>query len=312
MSRAIEVRELVKRFGELTAVGDISFEIEQGECVGLLGPNGAGKTTTVEILEGLQTPSSGRVQILGMQWDKNASEIRRRIGIQLQSAELHDHSSVEETLRLFRSLYPSGLSVREAIALVQLEDKRATHIRKLSGGQRQRLGIAIALVGNPELLFLDEPTSGLDPQAREAIWAIIARLKREGRTVLLTTHFMEEAEHLCDRIIIIDHGKIIAEGSPRALTAKLGGEQTIVVTTQKALELEEVEKLPGLCRVTTSAGTTLTLTASEPHRTLPGLIDLVERSQATLVQVTTRQPSLHDVFMSITGRAFDDDVPRAP
>jgi ABC-2 type transport system ATP-binding protein len=221
---AIHVRGLVKRYPpDVLAVDGLDLEVRRGECFGLLGPNGAGKTTTLEILEGLLPATSGEVEVLGRRWDRDAVAIRPRIGITLQETRLPDKLTVEEIIRLFRSFFPSGRGVAEAIRLVGLEEKRRTWSERLSGGQRQRLAVACALVGDPELLFLDEPTTGLDPQSRRSLWEVVEDLKKEGKTVLLTTHYMEEAERLCDRVAVVDHGKIIALGTTPELVARHAG-----------------------------------------------------------------------------------------
>src|SRR5438105_4548410 len=225
MSLAIRVRELVKTYPgkpPVEAVRGLDLEVPPGECFGLLGPNGAGKTTTLEIVEGLLDATSGDVEVLGMRWDHDEMNIRRRIGISLQETRLADKLTVREVIALFRSFYPSGITPAEAIARVSLEEKARTYVEKLSGGQRQRLAVACALVGDPELLFLDEPTTGLDPQSRRQLWEILRTLRAQGRTILLTTHYMDEAERLCDRVAIIDHGKVIALGTPKELIARLG------------------------------------------------------------------------------------------
>src|SRR6185503_8685191 len=224
---ALFVENLRKSFGNVHAVAGLDLTVAPGECFGLLGPNGAGKTTTTEICEGLLAPDSGRVELLGMQWDHHDHELRERLGIQLQETQLADKLTVEETVRLFRSFYTSGRTVDEVIRLVQLDEKRDGRVGKLSGGQKQRLAIACAIVGDPDLLFLDEPTTGLDPQSRRQIWDLVEEFKSTGRTILLTTHYMDEAERLCDRVAIVDHGKIIALGTPRDLIASLGGEQVV-------------------------------------------------------------------------------------
>jgi ABC-2 type transport system ATP-binding protein len=221
---AIRVRGLSKRYPpDVQAVDGLDLEVRRGECFGLLGPNGAGKTTTLEILEGLLPATAGEVEVLGLRWDRDASALRPRIGITLQETRLPDKLTVEEIIRLFRSFFPSGRGVAEAIRLVGLEEKRRTWSERLSGGQRQRLAVACALVGDPELLFLDEPTTGLDPQSRRSLWEVVEDLKREGKTVLLTTHYMEEAARLCDRVAIVDHGKIIALGTTAELIARHSG-----------------------------------------------------------------------------------------
>jgi len=218
---AIRVRGLSKRFPpDVLAVDGLDLEVRRGECFGLLGPNGAGKTTTLEILEGLLPATAGEVEVLGERWGRDAGALRARIGITLQETRLPDKLTVEEIIRLFRSFFPSGRGVADAIRLVGLEEKRGTWSERLSGGQRQRLAVACALVGDPELLFLDEPTTGLDPQSRRSLWEVVEDLKAEGKTVLLTTHYMEEAARLCDRIAIVDHGRIIALGTTPELVAR--------------------------------------------------------------------------------------------
>ena len=225
---------LVKRYGDVVAVDGLSLSVDRGECFGLLGPNGAGKTTTIEILEGLLQPDAGDVEILGLTWRGHEGELRQRIGVQLQETQLAEKLTVEETLRLFRSFYHRGRTLDELLRLVELESKRHSWVGKLSGGQRQRLAVSCALAGDPDLLFLDEPTTGLDPQSRRQLWALLVEFRRLGGTILLTTHYMDEAETLCDRVAIVDHGKVIAEGSPRELIATLGAPR--VVTHQGTLE----------------------------------------------------------------------------
>src|SRR5580698_2031612 len=223
-SPALLIRGLRKVYADVVAV---DLEVARGECFGLLGPNGAGKTTTIEICEGLTTPDSGTVEVLGLNWKSNASELRQRIGVQLQETQFPDKLTVEETIRLFRSFFRRGISVDESIRTAQLEEKRKSRVGGLSGGQKQRLAMATALVGEPELLFLDEPTTGLDPQARRHLWDLVEGLKRAGRTIILTTHYMDEAERLCDRVAIMDHGKVIALGTPQQLIASIGGEHIV-------------------------------------------------------------------------------------
>ena len=218
---ALRVRGLRKAYRDVVAVDGIDLDVPQGECFGLLGPNGAGKTTTIEICEGLTTPDGGEVQVLGRTWAANGPDLRQRLGIQLQETQLAEKLTVEETVTLFRSFYRQGPDVGEVIALVQLEEKRSARVGNLSGGQKQRLALACALAGGPELLFLDEPTTGLDPQARRQLWDLITVFKRQGKTVVLTTHYMDEAEQLCDRVAIMDHGHVIALGTPNELMASI-------------------------------------------------------------------------------------------
>ncbi|HEY1648576.1 MAG TPA: ATP-binding cassette domain-containing protein [Terracidiphilus sp.] len=224
---ALLLRGLRKAFADVQAVDGLDLEVAPGECFGLLGPNGAGKTTTIEICEGLTAPDAGAVELLGLSWRTGGKELRQRIGIQLQETQFPDKLTVEEALRLFRSFYRRGLSVDDSIRTAQLEEKRRSRIGGLSGGQKQRLAMACALVGDPELLFLDEPTTGLDPQARRHLWDLVDGLKQAGRTIILTTHYMDEAERLCDRVAIMDHGKVIALGTPQQLIASIGGEDIV-------------------------------------------------------------------------------------
>src|ERR671914_1056496 len=224
---ALSVRNLRKSYGSVLAVDGLDLEVQRGECFGLLGPNGAGKTTTIEICEGLTAADSGDVEVLGRRWSTHDRELRELLGIQLQDTQLAEKLTVEETLRLFRSFYRRGRDVAEVLAVVQLEEKRRARVGTLSGGQKQRLALACAIVGDPELLFLDEPTTGLDPQARRQVWELIEAFKAAGRTIVLTTHYMEEAERLADRVAIVDHGRVIALGTPRELIASLGTEHVV-------------------------------------------------------------------------------------
>jgi ABC-2 type transport system ATP-binding protein len=230
----VRCANLVKRYGDVVAVDGLSFHVDRGECFGLLGPNGAGKTTTIEILEGLLEPDAGEVEILGLTWRAHERELRQRIGVQLQETQLADKLTVEETLRLFRSFYHRGRTIDELLRIVELESKRRSWVAKLSGGQKQRLAVACALAGDPDLLFMDEPTTGLDPQSRRQLWALLSHFREQGGTILLTTHYMDEAETLCDRVAIVDHGRVITEGTPRGLIASLGAPR--VVTHQGTLE----------------------------------------------------------------------------
>src|SRR5690349_14671346 len=243
---AIRCRALVKDYGSVRAVDRLELEVRAGECFGLLGPNGAGKTTTVEILEGLLEATAGSVEVLGCTWQTDATRLRQRIGISPQETNLADKLTVEETLGLFRSFYAAGPEVEQLLELVSLTDKRRSWYTKLSGGQKQRLAVACALVGAPELLFLDEPTTGLDPQSRRQLWGLIELFKSEGRTVLLTTHYMDEAQRLCDRVAIIDKGKVIALGTPRELIQSLGGTEVIEFTCDGPVDEACVRTLPGV------------------------------------------------------------------
>jgi ABC-2 type transport system ATP-binding protein len=310
---AIRVKELRKQYpgrdGPVHAVNGIDLEIRAGECFGLLGPNGAGKTTTVEILEGLTQPTSGDVEVLGLRWASDDSAIRERIGVTLQETRFPDKETPFELLTVFRSFYRSGLPIEEAISLVSLESKANALIEQLSGGQQQRLAVAIALVGDPELLFLDEPTTGLDPQSRRQLWDVIRGLRERGRTVLLTTHYMDEAERLCDRVAVIDQGSIIALGSPRELIARLGGDHIVEFALESNGAAPEPQAFAGLDSVLTTRADSegYALTVAEPHRAIPALLDELDRLDRPLARLTTRHVSLEDVFVSLTGRHLRDD-----
>ncbi|MGA9995678.1 MAG: ABC transporter ATP-binding protein [Pyrinomonadaceae bacterium] len=303
---ALRCNGLVKRFADVTAVNGLDLEIFAGECFGLLGPNGAGKTTTVEILEGLTAPDGGTVEVLGERWGAGDDRrLRERIGVQLQETQLSDKVTVEETLRLFRSFYKRGHSVEEVIHTVALEEKRGARVGKLSGGQRQRLAVACALVSDPDLLFLDEPTTGLDPQARLSLWDIVEKFRAGGGTILLTTHYMEEAERLCDRVAIMDHGRMIALGTPTELIESLGADQIIEFSATKELEEDALRNLPAVTNLHKRGGE-YALTVAEIGVALPGLLAEIKRQQANLVTLTTHQATLEDVFVSLTGRMLRD------
>jgi ABC-2 type transport system ATP-binding protein len=302
---AICCRNLVKDYGALRAVDGLNLEVYAGECFGLLGPNGAGKTTTVEILEGLLPATSGEVELLGRSWKSDPDSLRQGLGISLQETNLADKLTVEETLRLFRSFYAHGAEVGELLELVSLTDKRRTWYTKLSGGQKQRLAVACALVGDPQLMFLDEPTTGLDPQSRRQLWGLIERFKAEGRTVLLTTHYMEEAQRLCDRVAIIDKGKVIALGTPRELIASLGGTEVIEIHCDAPVAIDTVSPLPGV-RSVKSRGDGLSLAVEQLHKTLPLLLGHLQQSGRTLTSLSTHHATLEDVFVSLTGRQLRD------
>ena len=292
------------RFGDVVAVNGLDLEVRRGECFGLLGPNGAGKTTTVEILEGLTTPTSGDVEVLGMRWRDHERTLREKLGLALQETHLPDKITVRETLALFRSFFDKGRGVDEAIARVALQDKADARIHTLSGGQRQRLAVACALVGDPEILFLDEPTTGLDPQSRRALWDVVAEFKTGGGTVVLTTHYMDEAEKLCDRIAVVDHGKRIALGTPLELIASLGGDAIIevVVGEDVAEEEEELAKLPSVRHAKKVAGSRLNLAVGELHVALPKILDYFAAKGIVVTDLTTHRATLEDVFVSLTGR----------
>jgi ABC-2 type transport system ATP-binding protein len=296
------------RGADVVAVDGIDLGIAAGECFGLLGPNGAGKTTTVEILEGLSPPTAGTVELLGMTWDRHAPALRERIGVALQETRLSDKLSVAETLQLFRSFYRRPRPLDSLLDDVQLQDKRDAWVVKLSGGQRQRLALACALVGDPEILFLDEPTTGLDPQSRRQVWEWVAAYRGRGGTVLLTTHYMEEAERLCDRVAIIDRGHVIRQGSPRELIASLGAEHVIEFELAgEALPDEAaLRRLPAVTEVRRDAGT-FSLTATEPHVAVPALITALSQAGLPLARLATRHATLEDVFVALTGRSLRDE-----
>jgi ABC-2 type transport system ATP-binding protein len=297
----IRCRGLVKRYEKLVAVDGIDLDIARGECFGLLGPNGAGKTTTVEVLEGLLEPDAGEVEILGRTWREGGRALREHIGVQLQESKFIEKLTVLETVRLFRSFYARGPSPEEVVALVQLEEKAGVWVRKLSGGQRQRLSLACALVCDPDVLFLDEPTTGLDPQSRLQMWEMVTEFRRRGRTVLLTTHYMEEAERLCDRVAIMDHGKIISLDTPARLVASLGARHVVEFEVAGELEENRLAGLEGVTAVGRENGV-WRLTVSEVHRALPALLDELRRDQQALSRLTTHHATLEDVFVSLTGR----------
>jgi ABC-2 type transport system ATP-binding protein len=327
---ALRIRGLKKAFADVQAVDGIDLEVAKGECFGLLGPNGAGKTTTIEICEGLTTADEGTVELLGLDWLSGADELRQRIGVQLQETQFPDKLTVEEALRLFRSFYRRGITIDESIKISQLEEKRKSRVGGLSGGQKQRLAMATALVGDPELLFLDEPTTGLDPQARRHLWDLVEEMKQAGRTIILTTHYMEEAERLCDRVAIMDHGKVIAMGTPKELIATVGGEDivefavgekanagpsTSVAAATSAQDdsrglsstgVEALKKIPGVQshRVDENLHQ---LSVSELHTAVPRIFAALEEQGLHLSEFRTHSATLEDVFVRLTGRNLRDE-----
>ena len=305
---AVLCRGLHKRYGDVVAVAGQHHEVRAGECFCIQGPKRARKTTTVEILEGLLKPDAGEVEVLGMRWGADDGALRQRLGIQLQETQLHEKLTVEEVVRLFRSFYERGPSVDDVIAMVELDAKRRSWVGKLSGGQRQRLAVACALVNQPDLLFLDEPTTGLDPQSRRQLWALLETYRAGGGTVLLTTHYMDEAEALCDRVAIVDQGRVIALGSPRELIASLGAEHVIefAVGDGQVMPSERLRALPGVMDVRAGAGT-ICLHASELHVVMPALLDELASGGLVLSQFATHQATLEDVFVAHTGRHLRDE-----
>src|ERR1700730_13081666 len=306
---ALRVRDLRKAYKDVVAVDGLDLEVRAGECFGLLGPNGAGKTTTVEICEGLTAPDSGEVEVLGRQWSADADELRQRLGIQLQDTQLSEKLTVHETVRLFRSFFRQGAAAAEVIARVQLEEKQNSRVGDLSGGQKQRLALACALVGDPDFLFLDEPTTGLDPQARRQLWELIEEFKKSGRTILLTTHYMDEAERLCDRVAIMDHGKVIALGTPRNLIASIGAEHVVEFSAgggERAVETGVMRGIEGVRDVHSENGSVM-MHVTELHRAVPALLEELTRQGVPLTELRTHSASLEDVFVALTGRHLRDD-----
>jgi ABC-2 type transport system ATP-binding protein len=306
---ALLVRNLRKHFGDVRAVDGLDLDVAPGECFGLLGPNGAGKTTTIEICEGLTRADSGDVEVLGLRWKGGEHQLRERLGIQLQETQLAEKLTVEETVRLFRSFYERGRTVRDVIRLVQLDEKRKGRVGKLSGGQRQRLALACAIVGDPDLVFLDEPTTGLDPQSRRQLWDLITEFKSLGRTIILTTHYMDEAEILCDRVAIVDHGKVIALGTPAELIRSLGAEHVVeFALVEGSPDLDEawLAELYGVRAFRRKAGG-YELQVDALHRAVPALLAMLANRRLELAHLTTHSATLEDVFVSLTGRQLRDE-----
>jgi ABC-2 type transport system ATP-binding protein len=301
------IRQLRKSYGDVIAVDGIDLEIRPGECFGLLGPNGAGKTTTIEICEGLTPPDSGEVVILGRHWGRDDRTLRELLGISLQETQFSEKLTVTETIQLFRSFYPRGPAPATVIGLVQLGEKAGARVGQLSGGQRQRLALACALVGDPELLFLDEPTTGLDPQSRRQLWELIEGFRAGGRSILLTTHYMDEAERLCDRVAIVDHGRVIAQGTPRELIASLGAEHVLefAVADATGLDAMALASVPGIGPLGRQDGT-WRVQVSELHQAMPALLGELRRQGAQLSELRTHSATLEDVFVSLTGRQLRD------
>jgi ABC-2 type transport system ATP-binding protein len=307
--------------GKVEAVRGLSLQIEAGQCFGLLGPNGAGKTTTIEILEGLLAPTSGEVRIFGHTWNDNPRQLREWIGISLQETRLSEKLTVRETIELFASFYSEPRPAEDILEELQLAEKSDAWVGKLSGGQKQRLAVATALVGNPRILFLDEPTTGLDPQSRRQLWDIIRAFQKKGGTVLLTTHYMDEAERLCDRLAIVDHGQIIAEGTPADFIDRLGGHHVVEFQVSHANknnngsadnnndnddDINRWRSLPSVESVRREDSAVL-LSVREPHLTIPALLDAVTNDGHQLEHLSTRQASLEDVFVQLTGRHLRED-----
>jgi ABC-2 type transport system ATP-binding protein len=307
-SSALVIRGLRKSFSDVIAVNGLNLEVKRGECFGLLGPNGAGKTTTIEICEGLTSPDAGTVQMLGLNWREHADELRQRIGVQLQETQFPEKLTVEETISLFLSFFHRGLTVEQAIKMTQLDEKRTSRVGGLSGGQKQRLAMACALVGDPELLFLDEPTTGLDPQARRNLWELVDQLRENGRTIILTTHYMDEAERLCDRVAVMDHGRTIALGTPSELVASIGGEQIVefAIGAGAPLNAAVLTEIPGVQSHRLDARLHQ-LSVSALHTAVPRIFESLAAQGLDLTQFRTHSATLEDVFVSLTGRNLRDE-----
>ncbi|HKV50651.1 MAG TPA: ABC transporter ATP-binding protein [Gemmatimonadaceae bacterium] len=305
---SLTIRALRKSYPDVVAVDGLDLDVLTGECFGLLGPNGAGKTTTIEICEGLTAPDSGDVLVLGRRWTEQPRELRERLGIQLQETQLSEKLTVEETVRLFRSFFREGRAIGDVIALVQLEEKQHSRVGGLSGGQKQRLALACALVGDPDLLFLDEPTTGLDPQARRQLWDLIEQFRAAGRTIVLTTHYMDEAERLCDRVAIMDHGKVIALGTPRELIRARRAEHVVTFTAPNAgrIDLPTLRAVDGVLDVRAEDGG-YQLDVAELHRAVPALLSELTQRGIQMSELRTHSATLEDVFVSLTGRHLRDD-----
>lgn len=300
----IDVRNLKKHYGETKAVDDISFQLMEGEVLAILGPNGAGKTTTVEMLEGLRKPDSGAVEYFEEKLPPSSDRVKEEIGVQLQSSSFFEYLSVKETLDLFRGLYTKGVSSDELIEEVSLDEKKKTYTKNLSGGQLQRLAVAVSLVNDPKVVFLDEPTTGLDPQARRMLWETVLNLKKRQKTIILTTHYMEEAEHLADRIIIMDHGKIISRGTLDELIASIETKDIVSFRVKGEEEIpQEFLQMEGLKHV---ENRTYAVTTKDVERTLGRLFERSKKFEILLDDVTIRKPNLEDVFITLTGRKLRD------
>lgn len=303
-SVAVQVRDLLKRYPDVTAVDGVSFEVYTGEIFGMVGPNGAGKTTTIECIEGLRQPDTGSIQVLGLDPRQDGYELRERIGIQFQAAALPPRLRVREALDLFTSFYQHSVDWRPLAEQMGLDGKLRSSFTTLSGGQKQRLFIALALVNDPELVFLDELTTGLDPQARRAMWDMVRGVREKGKTVFLTTHFMEEAELLCDRVAILDHGKIIALDTPQNLIVSLKAENRVVFNMDENLDLDLLSDVTGVVRVEQIDDRVVVYGQGE--KLLSGVINKLEHNQVSFSNLRTEQPSLEDVFLALTGREMRD------
>ena len=304
---AVSCRGLVKRYPDVLAVDGLDLDVRPGECFGLLGPNGAGKTTTVEMLEGLTTPDAGDITLLGERWGRGDDRrLRQQVGVQLQETKLSEKLTVRETVRPFRSFFDEGRDVEEVMDLTGLQEKARSRVGKLSGGQKQRLALACALVGAPRLLFLDEPSTGLDPQARLRVWEIVEQFKGQGGTVILTTHYMEEAARLCDRVAIVDHGRIIALDTPTALIDSLGARQVISFTADGEVDAAALAALPGV-RSAQRQAEAWVLNVEQAGPVLSSVIQALAAQGRQMDRLSTHQATLEDVFVHLTGRGLRDE-----
>jgi ABC-2 type transport system ATP-binding protein len=302
----IEVSNLVKSYGDIRAVDGISIDVKEGEVFGMLGPNGAGKTTTVEIIVGLRTPDSGSVAVLGIDALKDVREVKERIGVQPQTPALFPALSVQEIVKFFRSLYKRSIPVSEVIDLVSLQESRNVLVKNLSGGQQQRLSVALAFVNDPDIIFLDEPTTGMDPQARRAMWEVIETFRKTGKTIFLTTHYMEEAERLCDRVAIMDHGQLIALGSPQHMIEEHFKESAVQFKMSDYPGPEVLAELAGVTNVINEDGGEIILYTSHIPSTISSLLDMASKRSAELSELSIRQATLEDVFLKLTGKRIRD------
>ncbi len=301
----VEVDNLKKHYGNVKAVDGISFKVLKGEVFTLLGPNGAGKTTTLEILEGLKKHDSGKITMFGRTLRTNVPrEIRERIGVVLQENNFIEHLRVTEILKMFSNLYPAPLKIEEIVKIVSLQEKRKARVEKLSGGQRQRLAIGTALIGNPDLIFMDEPTTGLDPQARRNIWDMIEKFKSSGKTIFLTTHYMEEAEMLSDYIYIMDHGKIIAKGTPQKLVSSFGGDK--IIEARLSADDDKILELERMFNGVKIENSKVTFRASDLPKNMKSFLDWAENNSIEVEDLSVRQSNLEDVFLKLTGRSLRD------
>jgi ABC-2 type transport system ATP-binding protein len=299
MNEVIQVKNLIKKYGDFTAVDNISFQVREGEIFGILGPNGAGKTTTLEMVESLKPATSGEILVDGKAVNKHPRQVKSVIGVQLQASTFFDYLNLRELIETFASLYKRKVDASGLLRDVQLEDKAKSKVRELSGGQKQRLSIAVALVNDPKVLFLDEPTTGLDPQARRNLWDLVEKINSQGKTIVLTTHYMDEAEILCDRIAVMDHAKIVALDTTENLLKRLGKETTIRFKAGKDCSARQLAGLPGVLKVSEENRIFL-LTSADPQKTLTALFDKVSECGPVL-DLQLRQPTLEDVFLELTG-----------